>query len=92
MTTAQKQKKLLPEHEHIGPESMIKLNTIGKELSQIKGVKAMTDVTGFGLLGHLVEMCEGSNLSAEIELKKIPVFDEVRQYLEQGLCPRRDHT
>ena len=50
---------------------MMKLNTIGAKLSLIKGVTAMTDVTGFGLLGHLKEMCEGSKLSAIVNFNKI---------------------
>lgn len=91
LTTAQKQGKLLCEHESIAPESMAKLNKLGAELSKIEGVKAMTDVTGFGLLGHLVEMCEGSKLSAEIELDKIPVFDEVAGYIAQNCIPGGTH-
>lgn len=86
-TTAQKQGNLKCEHAHIAPDSMCKLNTLGAELSKIEGVKAMTDVTGFGLLGHLVEMCEGSNLSAKIELDKIPLFPEVGEYLAQKCIP-----
>jgi selenide,water dikinase len=90
-TTAQKQGKLLPEHQQIAPDSMSKMNSIGAELAFIKGISAMTDVTGFGLLGHLTEMCEGSNLSAEIELSKIPVFDAVNFYLEQNCIPGGTH-
>ena len=74
-TTAQKQGKLLPEHEQIAPDSMTKLNEIGQALANIEGVKAMTDVTGFGLLGHLIEMCEGSKLSAKIEFDKILLIE-----------------
>jgi len=51
------------------------------------GVKAMTDVTGFGLLGHLAEMCEGSGLSAVIEFDKVPVITSVASYLQQGCVP-----
>ena len=90
-TTAQKQGKLLPEHEHIAPDSMSTLNNIGQELANIEGIKAMTDVTGFGLLGHLTEMCEGSNLSAEIDFNKIPTFDEVKQYIVQDCIPGGTH-
>lgn len=90
-TTAQKQGKLLPEHKDIAPNSMAQLNSIGAELSSIKGITAMTDVTGFGLLGHLTEMCEGSNLSANIELDKIPRFKEINSYIEQGCIPGGTH-
>jgi len=86
-TTAQKQGKLQPEHEQIAPDSMAKLNKIGMDFANIEGVKAMTDVTGFGLLGHLVEMCEGSKLSAEIEFDKIPIFEGVQQYIMQDCIP-----
>ena len=47
----------------------------------------MTDVTGFGLLGHLSEMCEGSNLSAVIEYAKVPVIASLRHYLGQNCIP-----
>jgi len=90
--TAQKQGKLLTKHEHIAPESMSELNKIGLDLAKIKGVKSMTDVTGFGLIGHLTEMCEGSDLSAEIEMNKIPVFKEVYQYIAQKCIPGGTHT
>lgn len=90
-TTAQKQGKLLCEHEQIAPDSMSKLNKIGEELANLDGIKSMTDVTGFGLLGHLTEMCEGSNLSAEIEFDKIPIFEGVHQYIEQGCMPGGTH-
>jgi selenide,water dikinase len=90
-TTAQKQGKLLPEHEQIAPDSMSKLNKIGEKLANLPGIKAMTDVTGFGLLGHLAEMCEGSRLSAEIEFDKIPTFADVQQYIDLGCIPGGTH-
>ncbi len=86
-TTAQKQGKLLAEHEHIAPDSMAKLNKIGQQLAGVKGITAMTDVTGFGLLGHLTEICEGSQLSAKLNYSKVPIFDEVEYYLEQKCVP-----
>lgn len=91
LSTAQKNGKLKPEHSHIAPNSMMKLNKVGAELAAISGVKAMTDVTGFGLLGHLTEMCEGSSLSAEIELDKIPRFAAVAEYIELGCIPGGTH-
>ena len=50
-------------------------------------VNALTDVTGFGLLGHLCEMCEGSGLSAEIEFSKVPKFDFLDTYIQQKSMP-----
>ena len=87
LATAQKQGKLRPEDEDIAANSMMKLNKLGAELAKIEGVRAMTDVTGFGLLGHLTEMCEGSNLSAVVEMNKVPVFKEVPYYISQGCIP-----
>lgn len=66
---------------------MTTLNKIGATFSQLEGVTAMTDVTGFGLLGHLSEICEGSNISAVIEYNKVPIIPSLHSYLEQGCIP-----
>lgn len=87
LSTAQKQGKLKTEHANIGPDSMMQLNDIGEQLSNIDGVCALTDVTGFGLLGHLLEVCEGSNVSALIEYNKVPVFEPVKAYIEKKCIP-----
>ena len=87
LTTAQKQKKLKPEHERIAPETMCRLNKIGAALGQLDGVRAMTDVTGFGLLGHLREMCEGSSVRAEIDYDTVPKLPHVEEYLAMGCSP-----
>jgi selenide,water dikinase len=47
----------------------------------------MTDVTGFGLLGHLCEICEGSRLSAEIDFAKVPCFEFLPEYIQQKSMP-----
>ncbi len=87
LSTAQKDGKILKEHADIAPKSMMKLNKVGGRLSEIEGITAMTDVTGFGLLGHLLEVCEGSNVSAELEFDKIPVFKPVEYYISEGCIP-----
>ncbi len=87
LTTAQKKGLLRPEHANIAPDSMIMLNRIGEVLGRLDSVKAMTDVTGFGLLGHLSEMCEGSNLQADIEFSKVPKIKILNEYLDQGSVP-----
>lgn len=87
LTTAQKQKKLRPEHEHLARDAMCELNVIGPELARLDGVTAMTDVTGFGLLGHLAEMCEGSKLNARIDFDRIPQLDATEEYRQQGCVP-----
>ena len=68
-------------------EQMTTLNKTGESLGKIKGVTAMTDVTGFGLFGHLIEMAEGSGLSAEVYYDKIPVADGVKEYISQRIFP-----
>ncbi|NDK54755.1 selenide, water dikinase SelD [Pontibacter fetidus] len=91
LTTAQKKAILKPEHAHLAPKQMMQLNKIGAELGQLPQVKAMTDVTGFGLMGHLSEMCEGSNLTAEIYFDKVPVIPEALDYLAQKAIPGGTH-
>lgn len=66
---------------------MTQLNAIGYEFGKLEYVKAMTDVTGFGLLGHLIEMCEGSGLSAEIEYCKIPLLKNIANYASKMIYP-----
>jgi len=87
LSTAQKNGSLSEEDFYLGRDWMVQLNSIGKEFGNLSGVKAMTDVTGFGLLGHLSEMADGSNLSATIEFDKIPVIKEAIGYLKAGSVP-----
>jgi selenide,water dikinase len=60
---------------------------LGYEFGKLEYVKALTDITGFGLLGHLLEVCEGSNLSAEIEYSKIPLLSNIGYYLSKFIYP-----
>ncbi len=87
MSTAQKRGKLLPEHAHIGRDLMCRLNDLGQHLGKLPGVTAMTDVTGFGLGGHLLEICRGSKLNAELDFEAIPVIPEARKYIADGCYP-----
>ena len=87
LTTAQKRGLLKEEHLSVMIEQMTTLNKMGEELGKIKGVTAMTDVTGFGLLGHLIEMTEGSGLSAEIYYDKLPIAIGVKEYISQRIFP-----
>lgn len=87
LSTAQKQNKLKEEHQNIARDTMVRLNKIGKDLSQITGVKAITDVTGFGLLGHLSEMCSGSGLRAEVQAKNVPLLPHIDYYINQDCIP-----
>jgi selenide,water dikinase len=87
LSTAQKQKKI--ESGHIEPaiEAMTTLNKIAIELAPLEGVVAMTDVTGFGLLGHLSEICEGSNIGAKVWFDKVPLLPNVEKYRQLGCIP-----
>jgi selenide,water dikinase len=87
LSTAQKRGVLKEEHLKVMIQQMTSLNKVGEALGKIKGVTAMTDVTGFGLLGHLIEMAEGSGLSAEIYYNKIPIAEGVKEYLAQRIFP-----
>lgn len=87
LTTAEKKGKLKPEHQGLVTTAMCQMNSIGSQFSQVEGVTAMTDVTGFGLLGHLIEICEGSNLSAVVFADKIKTLDGVKDYIAQGCVP-----
>lgn len=87
LTTAEKRGILKPEHQHLARDAMCQMNLIGAEFSKLDEVKAMTDVTGFGLLGHLKEVCEGSNLRAEVDFADIQTLDGVRDYIAQGSVP-----
>lgn len=87
LSTATKRGKLLPEDEGKATELMLQLNTIGAELGKLDSVKAVTDVTGFGLLGHLIEMCEASGVSAEINFQKVPKVNGLKTYLDQFIYP-----
>jgi selenide,water dikinase len=87
LSTAQKRGLLKPEDAAIALKSMTTLNILGERFGHLNYVTAMTDVTGFGLLGHLTEMCEGSGLSAVIEYNMVPVIPSLAGYLEQGCIP-----
>ena len=87
LTTAEKRGILKAEHQHLARDTMCQMNLIGAEFSKLDEVKAMTDVTGFGLLGHLKEVCEGSNLRAEVDFAHIQTLDGVQDYIAQGSVP-----
>lgn len=87
LSTAQKKGILQPTDESVLIETMCTLNRIGMELGELPGVHAMTDVTGFGLLGHLLEMVKGSGLSARLHLDQIPLLPNLHHYLDAGSYP-----
>lgn len=88
LTTAEKKGILKEEHKGIAAKQMMQLNNAGEILGNSKGVNAMTDVTGFGLLGHLIEMAEGSMLSAVIDFEKVPlIISDLKNYIDQKCVP-----
>lgn len=67
--------------------TMTQLNLLGAEFGKLKYVHAMTDITGFGLLGHLIEVCEGSKLSAELNYAAVPLIHNLQAYLSKYIYP-----
>ncbi len=87
LSTAQKRGQLLPEHVGHMMKTMTAVNKIGESLARIPDVSALTDITGFGLLGHCSEMAEGSNISINLFYNAIPVLEGVRDYISKRIVP-----
>ena len=88
LTTAEKKGILRPEHARLASDQMMQLNRIGEQLGALPEVHALTDVTGFGLLGHLTEMAEGSGLSAKLRMTDIPLITPaLSDYVAQKSLP-----
>ena len=79
LTTALKRGLISAEEMKPCIASMSALNSIGAQLGTLAHVHALTDVTGFGLIGHLIEMCEGSGLSAELYYNEVPLLPQVKE-------------
>jgi selenide,water dikinase len=87
LTTAEKKQVLLDEHVGVARDWMCMPNRIGAALGEISGVSAMTDVTGFGLAGHLLEVCEGSGVRARLNVDDVPRIDGVDEYIRDNCVP-----
>lgn len=87
LSTAQKRKVITETDVSLLISELTKLNSIGEILGGHPEVSAMTDVTGFGLAGHLIEMAEGSGLTAVIHYDKVPVYPQASGYLKQRAIP-----
>jgi selenide, water dikinase len=88
LTTAEKKQLLEKQHIGLAALQMMQLNNVGELLGKIHGVHAMTDVTGFGLLGHLAEMAEGSGLTAVIDFKNVPlIIEDLNHYIDHKCVP-----
>jgi selenide,water dikinase len=66
-------------------ELTTQLNRVGATLAELPGVHAMTDVTGFGLAGHLLEVCRGSNTSARVALRDVPLIEAAAAFARDGI-------
>lgn len=87
LSTAQKRKALSQEHYTPFLEQLIRLNSAGAALGQLPGVHAMTDITGFGLLGHMIEMAGGSGLAAMLNFAGLPVLAGVKEGIAHNMVP-----
>jgi len=87
LTTAQKKGVLRDVDFRVVRDLMLDLNDIGAELGSIEAVSSITDITGFGLLGHLIEMCEASGVHAEIEFAKVPKLESLSRYIPEKTFP-----
>ena len=87
LSTAEKRNVLKEEHKGLAATQMKQLNSIGEKLGKLDAVTAMTDVTGFGLLGHLIEMCEGAGVSAELSYQQIPFIAAAKEYVARQIVP-----
>ncbi|MEN9598138.1 MAG: selenide, water dikinase SelD [Bacteroidota bacterium] len=87
LAAAQKRGLLAEEDLTMLIQQLIQLNNVGEALGKIEGVHAMTDITGFGLIGHLMEMTEGSKLGAILNYSQIPIIQAAKKFLAQRVVP-----
>ncbi|WP_449117665.1 selenide, water dikinase SelD [Pseudomonas viridiflava] len=87
LTTAEKKAKLREQDVGLARDWMCTLNKPGSRFGKLAGVMAMTDVTGFGLLGHLVEMADGAGLTARLDYAAVPRLPGVEHYIAEGCVP-----
>jgi selenide,water dikinase len=84
LSAALKQDQLAPQDYRNLIELTTRLNRAGPDLAELPGVSAMTDVTGFGLLGHLLGVCRGSRCGAQLQMSQVPVMDGVVALMQAG--------
>jgi selenide,water dikinase len=84
MSAALKKEQLPPEGYAAMIAATTKLNTPGRALAELDGVHALTDITGFGLLGHTLELARGARLVARLDWPKVPLLDGARALAERG--------
>ncbi|MBI2373051.1 MAG: selenide, water dikinase SelD [Deltaproteobacteria bacterium] len=87
LTTAEKRGLLREEDVGLAARQMCELNRVGEALGFVREVHALTDVTGFGLIGHLQGMCAGSKVRAELDVERVPTITDLTHYLDQKTVP-----
>ena len=87
LATALKRQKIKDRDYHNLITNACQLNSIGEILGNHEEVHALTDVTGFGLLGHALEMAEGAGLTLQLEFNKLPLIEGVADYIQQFIFP-----
>ncbi|HXU28465.1 MAG TPA: selenide, water dikinase SelD [Bacteroidia bacterium] len=87
LATALKRDAIKEEHKEVLINQLTQLNKIGEGFGDLPYITAMTDITGFGLLGHLIEMAEGAGLSAELNYSAVPVIDGLQEYISKMIVP-----
>ncbi len=87
LATALKREVIKEEHKEVLTKQLIQINKVGESFGELPYITAMTDITGFGLLGHLIEMAEGAGLSAELNYAEVPVIEGVQDYISKMIVP-----
>jgi selenide, water dikinase len=87
LSTAQKRGLLQANDYEMLVKQLTSINTIGQALGALPYVHAVTDITGFGLLGHLIEMCKGANLNAIVNYNNLPVLPAAKEFIKQRVVP-----
>ena len=91
ISTAQKRQEADQGDIEAAVHSMKQLNRLGEYLAPLPFVNALTDVTGFGLLGHLIELCEGSRVSATVQIDALPKLPGTDKYIDLKCIPGGTH-
>ncbi|WP_410327851.1 selenide, water dikinase SelD [Marinobacter sp.] len=91
LTSASKKGRVSAEDLAVAVKNMATLNKVGEAFAEVDGVHAMTDVTGFGLAGHLLEICRGSGLRATVNRGAIPVLPNLQPYIAADCIPGGTH-
>lgn len=96
ITTALKAKAVAPDHLQAAVQAMLSLNRRPSEIFVAMGVRACTDITGYGLLAHALEMADASGVGLEIYIDQVPILEGAYEYAQRGILPggtwrNRDH-